>query len=315
MRPSGQAPSVGATFAALSQVLVGMAAGVSAALVHFPVGGGQAVRYALAAAAMYAVLRMRRTPRIRIGLRDWGLLFLLALLGQALFNQLLIGALEHADPATVGSILGCAPVVLAVAAPLMARRRPGARIVAGSLLVVGGAVAVEGFGSSSATGLVLALGVLGCELAFSLLAVPLLPRLGPLRVATYSTMLAVPQSLAIGAVTDGTGLLRMPTPAEAAALVFIGLVATVAAFLLWYSALGTLGAERAGLFCGLIPVSAALSALLLGTGEVRALQLAGSLLVGLGVAVGMSRRRTPEPPPRTAPATAEPTRKVEALAG
>ncbi|MEU8134683.1 DMT family transporter [Streptodolium elevatio] len=302
MRPSAQAPSVGASFAALSQVLVGTAAGVSAALVAYPVGGGQGLRYTLAAVAMYAVLRLRKPPRVRVGARAWLLLFLLALLGQTLFNQLLIGSLEHADPATVGSILGCSPIALAVIAPLMARRRPGARIVAGSVLVVAGAVAVEGFGDASATGLLMALGVLVCEIAFSLLAVPLLPRLGALRVAAYSTALAVPQSFAIGWFSDGTGMLRVPTLAEASALVFIGLIATVAAFLLWYTALGTLGAERAGLFSGLVPVSAALSALVLGTGEVRPAQLAGSALVGAGVVLGMRMtREQPSPAPEIAP--------------
>lgn len=302
MKPSAQAPSVGVTFAALSQVLVGTAAGVSAALVGYPVGGGQGVRYALAALAMFAVLRLRKPPRVRVGARAWLLLFLLALLGQTLFNQLLIGALEHADPATVGSILGCSPIALAVIAPLMARRRPGLRIVAGSVLVVAGAIAVEGFGDASPTGLLMAVGVLVCEIAFSLLAVPLLPRLGALRVATYSTALAVPQSFAIGWATDGAGMLRTPTLAEASALVFIGLIATVAAFLLWYTALGVLGAERAGLFSGLVPVSAAASALVLGTGDVRPVQLAGTVLVGAGVVLGMRMsRERPSPAPEIAP--------------
>lgn len=291
MRQTVQAPSAGATSAAVSQVLVGTCTGVSAALTAYPVGTGQALRYGLAGVAMYALLKMRtrggEQPRIRVRPREWALLFLLALTGQTLFNQLLLGALDHADPATVGSILGCAPVVLATVGALMAGRQPGRRIVAASLLVVAGAVAVEGFGSATPAGLAMALGVLLCELAFSLLAVPLLPRLGPLRVATYSTLLAVPQSLAIGWLSDPGAMFRTPTAAEAAALVFLGLIATVVAFLLWYSALGRLGPERAGLFSGLVPIAAALSALVLGTGTVRTEQVAGSVLVGIGVALGM----------------------------
>jgi drug/metabolite transporter (DMT)-like permease len=256
-------------------------------------------------ALLVARTRSAGKPRLRIRPREWALLFLLALAGQTLFNQLLMGALRRADPATVGSILGCAPLALAVAGPMLAGRRPGRRTVGASALVVAGAVLVEGFGSATPAGLALALGVLGCELAFSLLAVPLLPRLGALRVAAYSTLFAVPQSLAAGYLRDGTGMLRTPTAGEAAGLVYLGLIATVAAFLLWYGALARLGADRAGLFCGLVPVASALSAVVLGTGTVHAPQMAGSVLVGIGVAAGMAvSPRSDTAEARSAPAPA-----------
>ncbi|MDI2128871.1 DMT family transporter [Yinghuangia seranimata] len=304
MRPSGQAPSVGATFAALSQILIGASAGVSAVLVDYPVGGGQAVRYAAGGAALLLLMRLRGIRHVRVGVRAFALLFLLALMGQTLFNQLLVHSLDHADPATIGSILGCAPVILATLGPLLAKRRPGARIVVGSVLVVAGAVLVEGFGSATPLGLVLALGVLVCELAFSLLAVPLLPGLGPMRVATYATALAVPQSLLTGWLMDGSGILRTPTAEEAAALGYMAAVMTVLAFILWYTALERLGPERAGLFAGLVPIAAAVTAPLFGAGDLRAGQLAGSAVVGLGVVVGM--RTTGGRPAEPAPVEAVP---------
>jgi hypothetical protein len=47
-----------------------------------------------------------------------------------------------------------------------------------------------------------------------------------------------------------------------------------------------IGAERATLFSGLIPVAAAGTAPLVGTGSYGLAQAAGSALVGLGVALG-----------------------------
>jgi drug/metabolite transporter (DMT)-like permease len=67
-------------------------------------------------------------------------------------------------------------------------------------------------------------------------------------------------------------------------------VTNVIGFVCWYAGVRLIGAERATLFSGLIPVSVALTAPLVGAGTYGAGQLAGSLLVGAGVAVGAMRR-------------------------
>jgi hypothetical protein len=63
----------------------------------------------------------------------------------------------------------------------------------------------------------------------------------------------------------------------------------VGAFILWYDALGRIGADRAGLFAGLIPVSAVLTAMMLGLRAPGMAELVGALLVGLGVVIGFTR--------------------------
>lgn len=78
----------------------------------------------------------------------------------------------------------------------------------------------------------------------------------------------------------------MPSPAEALALLWQAVVVTVIGFVCWYSGMQRIGAERATLFSGPIPVSAALTAPLIGTGTYGAGQGVGSLLVGLGAALG-----------------------------
>jgi hypothetical protein len=68
----------------------------------------------------------------------------------------------------------------------------------------------------------LALGALGCEAAFSLLAVPHLTRLGPLAVSTYACLFAVPMLAFWSLVAEGPTL-PLPDAGQAAALAYLAL--------------------------------------------------------------------------------------------
>ncbi|MYV98243.1 DMT family transporter [Streptomyces sp. SID3343] len=279
--------SIGLVCAASAQALIGAAAGVSAVLQGYPVTGGQLLRYALAAVVLFAVLRLRGVSLLRPTRRELVRLGLLALSGQTLFNLFLFAALDRADPATVGSVLGATPLLLVLVAPFLGGRRPTGPVLLAAVVVVAGAGLVQGFGGGTALGLVFACAVAVCEMGFTLIAVPLLPRLGAWRIAAYATAMAIPQMAVVGLFTDGAEFVRMPTGAEFAALVYLALPLTAGAFLLWYSALARVEPEQAGLFMGLVPVTAAMSGLVLGTGAPTPGQFAGALVVGVGVVIGM----------------------------
>jgi drug/metabolite transporter (DMT)-like permease len=135
---------------------------------------------------------------------------------------------------------------------------------------------------------------------FSLLAVPLLPRLGPLAVSAYACLAAV-LLLGIGApLLDGQAAFQVPTAGEAGAIAFLGLAVTAGAFVAWYTALERLGVERAGLFNGLIPIATLMGAVLIGTGSAGLRETLGVTLVGAGIVLGLLRRHpadSPSPPP------------------
>lgn len=281
----GNSSARGVVQAAVAMAGVGTLTGINATLGGYPVFGGQAVRYAVAAVILLAVVRLKGPmPRPRAG--DLGLLALLAATGMAGFNICIIEATRDASPATVGTVIATVPVVLAVAVPLQQGRRPAARSLLAALLVTAGAGLATGLGHSSAGGLLWSLGALGGEAAFSLLAVPLLPRLGPIAVSGYSAALAVPLLVVAGLIAGGP-FVRMPTPHEALALGYLALVITVVLFLVWYDALARLGADRAGLFAGIIPLSAVATTVVLGLGTPGAGDLAGAVLVGAGVVLGL----------------------------
>jgi drug/metabolite transporter (DMT)-like permease len=287
--PSSLRGSAGAAAAMFS---VGTLAAITSVINGYPLYGGQALRYSLAALILWAVARARGLGLVRLTLREVFLLLALAATGLVLFNVCVIHATRHASPALVGTIVGTVPVVLALAGPLLARSRPSVRVVLAALVVVVGATVTSGLGGGSLTGLAYSLGALACEACFSLLAIPLLPKLGPIRVSAYTVVVAVPLLLLAGVITDGVGVLRTPTPAEAIALVYLGTIISAGAFFLWYDALPRLGADRAGLFAGMVPVGAIVTTVLLGLGGPTASEIGGAALVIAGLAVGLTPTRS-----------------------
>jgi drug/metabolite transporter (DMT)-like permease len=288
-------PLRGSVGAAAAMFLVGTLAAGSSVINDYPLYGGQVLRYALAATILFAVARAKGLGLVRLTPRQALLLLSLAATGLVLFNVCVNQATRHASPTLVGTTVGTVPVVLALVGPLLVRSRPSRRVLVAAAVVVVGATVTNGLGSGSLTGLLYSVGALACEACFSLLAIPLLPKLGPVRVSAYTQAVAVPMLLIAGAVTDGSGLLRMPTAAEAAALLYLATIVSAGAFLLWYDALPRLGADRAGLFAGLVPVGAIVTTILLGLGTPTTTELGGTALVIAGLLVGMtpSRLRTP----------------------
>ncbi|HEY3501451.1 MAG TPA: DMT family transporter [Actinocatenispora sp.] len=290
-RPARSAPPH--VLAAAGMALIGTAVAASSLLTDYPYAGGQALRYGVAAAILLPLAR--RGARARCRPSDLVRLALLAATGMVGFNLAILAALRSAEPAVPGVLVACCPLVFALAGPLRSRTRPGVRPMVAAVLVVAGAVVVQGLGRSDTPGLGYSLLALAGDVAFSAQAASLLPRLGARRVAGYGCAFAAAEALLLGLVTDGAGVVRMPTPVEAAGLAWLALPVTVLAFLAWYTALPRLGAARATLYCGLTPLVAAVLAPALGTGRLGAGQAAGAVLVAAGLCVGLTANRSAAP--------------------
>jgi drug/metabolite transporter (DMT)-like permease len=284
----------GALLAALALALVGSLVAASDLVEGYPLSTGQALRYALAGAVLLVIAK-GRLPRL--GRNEALGLVALAATGLVLFNVFVIEGVRETDPATVGVIVGCVPVVLAFAGPLLEGRPVSARVVGAAVVVALGAAGVQWAGGGiSATGLLLALGALACEAAFSLLAIPHLNRLGPLGVSAYACLFAVPLLAIWSLIADGPTL-PLPDADQAAAIGYLALGVTVFGFVCWYSAVGLLGVERAGLFSGVLPVSALVVSAVLGVAEITPERLLAVTVVAAGVTLGVRRTRVPEPLP------------------
>ena len=259
--------------------LVGASFPVSEALVDYPYAAGQCIRYA-AGALILTVLLKGRLGRPTV--KEFALLSGVAGVGMVIFNLAVLGAVDRIGATNAGVVIGASPVALALIVPLVARRRPQPRFVAAALLVMAGAALVNGADERvQALGLALALTALAGEVGFTLLAAPLLPRLGAMRVTAWASWIASAQLLVLS-----TGDLPAPSTDDLAAIAYLAVITTALAFVLWFRAVQTLGADRAGLLIGLMPVAAvAVDALLNGRAPSPA-DIAGTALVAMGVVYG-----------------------------
>ncbi len=73
---------------------------------------------------------------------------------------------------------------------------------------------------------------------------------------------------------------------------------TALAFVLWYSGVGRLGVQRAGLFAGIVPISALLSAAAIGESSLTLVRLLGATAVAAGVTLGITASAYPADRPR-----------------
>ncbi|MGY0235457.1 EamA family transporter [Longispora urticae] len=277
---------LGTALCTSAMVILGSSVPISRALLSYPTLAGQVLRYTLAVVILLVIAR--RLPRLR--LRSGVRLVVLAAVGLVGFNVCLLAALREAEPAVVGTVVGGTPVVLALIGPLLARRRPALRITVGAAVIVAGVALVQGAGHASTAGLLWSAGTLAGEVGFSLLAAPLLAELTPIAIATYACLFAVPLLLVASVAAGETW--RVPTWPETGALLYLAVVLTALAFVLWYGGLARLGVEKAGMFAGLLPVAALAATAVLDGTVPSAGAMAGTVLVAAGLAFGLSAPAT-----------------------
>jgi drug/metabolite transporter (DMT)-like permease len=255
-------------------------------LTGYPVLSGQAIRYAIGAVALYAWLLRggRRLPRI--GVRD--LVGLAGMVGPGMlgFNAAILAAQRYAEPGFVAAMIGISPLALAL---LTGRRRRAT--VLGAAVVGLGVVVLSGAGSWHGPGLWLsALPPIG-EVLFTVSGAGVVRRLGVLETCVLACALAAVSgavlSTVLSAVQTGRPAWPAPTGTDTVALLVLGVLATAVAFVGWYTCVSALGAGRAGVLIGLMPVAGFVTSVLLRAQPVTPTGIAGTLLVGAGCATAL----------------------------
>jgi len=265
---------------ASAAIIVGASVPVTGMLQDYPLLTGQAMRYGLSGLVLLAWTYARGQRPVPPRLSDVPALLALVVFGMLGFTAALLYSQRYAEPGFVAAMLGGTPVVLALAS-----KRRSAAVVAGAAVVALGVVVLSGGGAWHGPGLLLAALALCGEAGFTLFAVGVVRRLGGVSVATWCCLLAAAAGGVVGTFAGGW---QVPTLKQGVALLALAVVLTAIAFGLWYFAVGRLGADRAGVLIGLMPISGLVVSVSLGAQEFTALSLAGATIVAVGCVVGLS---------------------------
>jgi drug/metabolite transporter (DMT)-like permease len=203
------------------------------------------------------------------------------------FNAAQLTAQRYAEPGFVAAMLGGAPLMFVLLVSVLRRRRPGLTVLLGAVGVVLGVVVLSGGGSWHGPGLVLSLLALVGEVVFTVAGMGVIGRLGVVEACVLACAIAAVSGAVLSSVVNGRAAWRVPTWTEVVALLVLGVLVTAVAFCGWYACVSALGADRAGVLIGLMPVSGLVASVLLGAQVLTALGVVGALLVGVGCALGL----------------------------
>jgi drug/metabolite transporter (DMT)-like permease len=281
---------------ATGMVFVGGSVAVSGHLAGAPGLTVQALRYAVACLLLIAWARWRRVPLRRPRGPEWRWLLGVTVAGLVVFNLALVHGARHAEPAVLGVAVACVPILLAAGGPWLSGPAPGRRVLLAAAVVTLGAILVEGLGRADAAGVLWAVVTFVCEALFTLLAVPVLDRHGPLGVSVHATWMATVLFGVLGLAIEGPSATLRLHADDVLAGAYLAVAVTAVAFLLWYTCVTRLGPGRAGLLTGVAPISAALAGMVLGGPAPDPLVWLGITVVGAGLALGLTAgapRRAP----------------------
>jgi drug/metabolite transporter (DMT)-like permease len=250
------------------------------------------VRYAFAGVIFVAItLYMERT--LRVERRHLPVLALAA--GTLWLNQLsFVFALDVTTASTIGLVLGAIPIFAALLGLALGTERPTRRFwVAALVSAVGVALVAAGSGgetSNSLAGILLGLSTAATWAAYSVVVGPLMRTYSPSRMSA----IVIPGAWAAIALS---GLAQTSEQDWDLGweiwllMVFATIGPLVLTNVLWFRSIHRIGANKATLAANLQPFVAAVLAVILLSEPLSWLQIAGGVLIALGILV--VRRRAP----------------------
>lgn len=227
---------------------------------------------------------------VRPAFRVWPGLVAMAVTGVFFFNSLVYLSLTYTTSVNAALINGATPILALFVVAGLGGGRPTGRRLAGSLVGLLGVAWVVSRGSvetltslSPNRGDLLMLGAALCWATYTVVGGQVARTLSPLAATTASAVLALP----LLAFTGGYELLTRPvgdvTPAVVSGVLYIGIAASVVAFLSWNTGIGLLGASRGTIFVNLVPVFTAMIAVPVLGERLGLAQIVGGLMVLAGV--------------------------------
>jgi drug/metabolite transporter (DMT)-like permease len=254
------------------------------------------IRYGLATVVFLGITIVAERS-LRIARSDWMLVGLAAL---ALYlNQVsFVFALDRTSASIIGLLLGATPIFAALLGVVLGTERLSSRFWLGAgvsfagvgLVALGAGGELEG----GAVGIVLGVVTAFTWAAYSVAIAPLMRRYSPYRISAL--VLALGWLLIAITGSHQTAHQDLDLGWEIwLLLVLATLGPLVTTNVLWFRSLDRIGPARATLAANLNPFVAAVFALILLSESMTLVQVAGGVLIGLGIV--LARRRQPAPVP------------------
>ncbi|WP_051249595.1 DMT family transporter [Maridesulfovibrio zosterae] len=253
-----------------------------------PVFLSSAMRFALASLVMLPILFFKEGGLPRLSRLSCGVLVLQSFCGSFLFTVCLLYGLKYISPASAGIITSTTPAFMGVLGWGLFKDKLSGLTIAGICFSIAGVMVLStgasgGSGVGNMYGFLLVLGAVLAESLFLVLRKWVKEPLSPLAVTTLISLLGFFWFLPSGVYEFMTTDLNIVQEQSWLALVYYGLVVTALAYLLWFAGIIHVQASIAGIFTGIMPVTAVcLSSLVLGE-ELHWTHLAGCILVFIGI--------------------------------
>jgi drug/metabolite transporter (DMT)-like permease len=258
---------------------------------EFPFNG---LRLLVGTAAFLVAIGIReRWPRLtRV---EWQRLLFLAVVGHVFYQICFLAAVARTTVANNALIFAFTPIAVALLTSLLGHERIAAVRWVGALISLTGIYLVVGAngsaGSTATAGNLFAVGAVLCWAVYTVGARPLLERRSAVTVTGYS--MALGSLLYMPLAWGGLRALRWETVPVAAwaATVASGLLALFVAYMIWYTAVQTIGSARTSMYSNVTPLAAMVTAAVWLGEPITGRKLAGAALVMTGLAVTKLERR------------------------
>lgn len=257
------------------------------------------LRFIFAAALIWGVLLWRK-QQFSIPKKDWLPLLGMGLLGNLVYQGLFIIGIDYTLSANAAVMLGTIPVWVAVFSHLFNLERMNKYKVLGVLCAFGGIIFIIGGGarefsmtSDTFIGdviIVLAAMVWGL---YTILSKPFLERYTPIQFSAVMSSIGCVVLFLIGLPSMLTVNWSAVSYPAYGGIIYSGLLAIGAAYVIWNYGLQTVGAVHTATYQNLVPVLGLLFGIVLLGEQLTLAQYFGSALVIGGIV--LSRKKTNEP--------------------
>jgi drug/metabolite transporter (DMT)-like permease len=256
-----------------------------------------ALRLLIASAAFLVTLVVREgLPSLTR--REWGRIVMLAIVGQVIYQLCFLGAVARTTVANSALIFAFTPIMVALLTAALGHERiPMTRWLGAFISLAGIYLVVSTRRASGATllGDVLAVGAMLCWAFYTVGSRPMLASRSPVVVTGYSMTLGSLLYFPIG--WPGLRILEWSAvrPASWMALVLSGLLALYVSYMIWYTAVQTIGSTRTSMYSNVTPlVAMGVAAIWLGE-PITTRKLIGAAAVIAGLAVTKLERQVLPP--------------------